>query len=146
MRRRESPPDWVMQMKRQEAPPLAPSLSLRGAAGPTASPISVSARGACGPSVRPVARVTSKRSGGSDRDSLDPVRERGLGRSRHPLSRATDPRSVWFGQGSAPAGRVPCGSGAGRGKGGSELGLENRPRGGERGDGDPGPVKPSGRW
>lgn len=81
-------------MRRSEAPPLAPSLSLRGAAGPTASPIAPSARGACRPVVRPAARVTSKRSGASNRDSLDPVRERGLGRSRHPPSRATDPRSV----------------------------------------------------
>lgn len=86
MRRRESPPHGVIQMRRPQAPPLSPSLSLRGAAGPTASPISVSARGACRPSVRTATRVTSKRSGGSDRDSLEPVRERGLGRSRHPLS------------------------------------------------------------
>lgn len=49
MRGRESPPHGVMQIKHPEAPPLAPSLSLRGAARPTASPISVSARGACRP-------------------------------------------------------------------------------------------------
>ncbi|XP_041620388.1 phospholipid phosphatase-related protein type 2 isoform X1 [Vulpes lagopus] len=68
-----------MQMRRSEAPPLAPSLSLRGAAGPTASPIAPSARGACRPVVRPAARVTSKRSGASNRDSLDPSKLRGWG-------------------------------------------------------------------
>nr|XP_025839384.1 phospholipid phosphatase-related protein type 2 isoform X2 [Vulpes vulpes] len=68
-----------MQMRRSEAPPLAPSLSLRGAAGPTASPIALSARGACRPVVRPAARVTSKRSGASNRDSLDPSKLRGWG-------------------------------------------------------------------
>ncbi|XP_040305875.1 phospholipid phosphatase-related protein type 2 isoform X1 [Herpailurus yagouaroundi] len=79
IRRLESPPHRVMQMRRPEAPPLAPSLSLRGSAGPTASPISASARRACRPSVRPAARVTSKRSGGSGGDSLDPSKLRGWG-------------------------------------------------------------------
>nr|XP_055200628.1 phospholipid phosphatase-related protein type 2 isoform X2 [Nyctereutes procyonoides] len=73
------PAPRIMQMRRSEAPPLAPSLSLRGAAGPTASPIAPSARGACRPLVRPAARVTSKRSGASNRDSLDRSKLRGWG-------------------------------------------------------------------
>ena len=141
IRRLESPPHRVMQMRRPEAPPLAPSLSLRGSAGPTESPISASARRACRPSVRPAARVTSKRSGGSGGDSLDPVRERGLGRPLLPPPPLAGFRSsvCLSGQGSVSAGRVPCGSSPGRGRGGSELGLADRVRGGERGEGTPDP-------
>ncbi|XP_032321590.1 phospholipid phosphatase-related protein type 2 isoform X3 [Camelus ferus] len=75
------PAPRVMQMMFPEAPPLAPPLSLRGAAGPAGS-ISISALArwpALCLSVRPAAPGPSRRSRGSGGGSLDPVREQATG-------------------------------------------------------------------